>query len=65
MSTATRPYAVCSTNPCIDWSLMTDTTYPGDPNGKVDGYPGRQCWDNLTFKNWKKTTPVGVKTGWV
>ena len=64
-TTATRPYAVCSTQPCVPVTLMLDTVYPGDPNGKLDGRPGRRCYDYVDFKTWIKRSPLGTKTGWV
>ncbi len=46
--------------------LGTPITNAGDPNGIVDGPPGRIVYDTTAGSErfWVKTTALGVLTGW-
>jgi hypothetical protein len=45
--------------------MRTSTVYAGDPNGNVDGYPGRLCYDTTNGNQYVKTSALGTLTGWV
>jgi len=47
-----------------DIELSLPTTYAGDPNGNLDGNPGRPCYDTVGERNWIKTTAAATLTGW-
>jgi hypothetical protein len=44
--------------------LSLSTTYAGDPNGNVNGYPGRMCYDTTNSQQYVKRSAVGTLTGW-
>jgi hypothetical protein len=45
--------------------LTLPTTYAGSPNGNVDGYPGRICYDTSNAVLYVKTSAVSTLTGWI
>lgn len=45
--------------------LSLPTSYAGDPNGNVDGQPGRTCRDSVSGNLYLKSSAAGTLTGWV
>lgn len=44
--------------------LSLPVVFAGDPNGTLDGQPGRMIYDSVSVRTWIKTSAAGTLTGW-